>query len=328
MEYNINFQWGFNVKRSLETSTSADSTDIYFSNSIFGSTNIMFSFNQHGKKYIIGNLQLTKDKYYTLKQKLLEEIADELEKNKTFPSLFDILKHSDEELELEKITPPKIKHKNKNIDEITNGFRTTTKILLGHEMDLENMAWYLKKYIANGEIIKTPLGNDTAYFNESIFSHVDKKRAIRTEEQEEFAKLSLKEEEIENIDKITKNIGKIATFLTSLTEGNTRNVILPYSAAYNSTAIFHTFDGTHSKNIAYNLNALNDSFVYGCSRILNSTLIIRGHNSYNITRGIEIDSCNQSSDIYFSHKVDSSNELHEEHPTINDGFQAHSCKYV
>jgi len=42
----------------------------------------MFSFDLNGKKYTIGNLELDKDTYYNIKQKLLGEIVDKIKQKK------------------------------------------------------------------------------------------------------------------------------------------------------------------------------------------------------------------------------------------------------
>jgi hypothetical protein len=52
---------------------------------------MLFSFNQVAKHYMIGNLELQHDRYDSLKQKLMAEIAEELRRKKRFPSLFELM---------------------------------------------------------------------------------------------------------------------------------------------------------------------------------------------------------------------------------------------
>jgi hypothetical protein len=51
----------------------------------------MFSFNQRHKSYLIGNVQLTKEKYGELKAKLVGEIRDEFKRKKKLPSVIEII---------------------------------------------------------------------------------------------------------------------------------------------------------------------------------------------------------------------------------------------
>jgi len=68
-----------------------NSSDILFSFQLRGCSECMFTFNKKNMKYAIGNTQLTKEKYYSIKKKLLSEIAEELRRKKTFPGLFELV---------------------------------------------------------------------------------------------------------------------------------------------------------------------------------------------------------------------------------------------
>jgi hypothetical protein len=51
----------------------------------------MFCFNVKSKRYAIGNVELGRDKYLEVKQKVLEEIVKKLEKNKSLEiSIFNL----------------------------------------------------------------------------------------------------------------------------------------------------------------------------------------------------------------------------------------------
>lgn len=77
--------------RCLETFHCNVASDSYYSASLEECTNCMFTFNQRNKHYMIGNVQLTKDDYSTLKNKLLSEIVEVLRKNKKLPSVIEII---------------------------------------------------------------------------------------------------------------------------------------------------------------------------------------------------------------------------------------------
>jgi hypothetical protein len=77
--------------RCLETFHCNVASDCYYSGSIEDCSNLMFSFNQRNKQYMIGNVPLNKEAYLKLKNKLLDEIADTMRKKKSLPSVIEII---------------------------------------------------------------------------------------------------------------------------------------------------------------------------------------------------------------------------------------------
>lgn len=77
--------------RCLETYHCNVASDSYYSASLEDCTNCIFSFNQRNKHYLIGNAPLAKEKYAQLKAKLVSEIADELKRKKSLPSVIEII---------------------------------------------------------------------------------------------------------------------------------------------------------------------------------------------------------------------------------------------
>ncbi len=69
------------MTRCFETLNCELLTDAYYCALVQNSQECMFSFGCRSKNYIIGNLQLPRDKYGKLKEKLLSEIAQKLEKD-------------------------------------------------------------------------------------------------------------------------------------------------------------------------------------------------------------------------------------------------------
>lgn len=88
--FSMRSQIFFYSKRCFETYVSERCADSYFSFDLRNCSECMFSFNQAGKRHMVGNLELPKEKYMALKKKLVSEIAEGLAKNKKFPSLFEL----------------------------------------------------------------------------------------------------------------------------------------------------------------------------------------------------------------------------------------------
>lgn len=80
------------LKRCFECCTAVKSSDCYFSYNTVGCGDCMFSFNLRNKHNVIGNIQVTKERYSELKQKLVGELADDLKRKKRLDfSIVDFL---------------------------------------------------------------------------------------------------------------------------------------------------------------------------------------------------------------------------------------------
>ncbi|MBN2477876.1 hypothetical protein JXB01_01160 [Candidatus Micrarchaeota archaeon] len=80
----------FFSKNCYESYLSTKSRNLYFSFNCRSCSEMFFSFNQVSKQFMIGNVSLPKERYHTLKKKLLSELAEKLKRNKKFPSLFEL----------------------------------------------------------------------------------------------------------------------------------------------------------------------------------------------------------------------------------------------
>lgn len=81
---------GYQSTRVFQTGFSSVSSDVYASWYVINCNECMFSFNQRNKRHVVGNLELEREKYLALKEKLLGEMAEWLEKRKSFPSMFEV----------------------------------------------------------------------------------------------------------------------------------------------------------------------------------------------------------------------------------------------
>ncbi|MBU1166017.1 hypothetical protein KKF81_03640 [Candidatus Micrarchaeota archaeon] len=70
------------LQRCFECSASIKLRDCYFCYNLRNCNDCMFTFNTQAKSYMIGNIQLEKQKYLGLKKKLLGEIVSQLKQNK------------------------------------------------------------------------------------------------------------------------------------------------------------------------------------------------------------------------------------------------------
>jgi hypothetical protein len=71
-----------NLTRCFEVNDSHNSSDCYFCNNVENLQNCMFCFNVKSLRYAIGNVEIGREKYLEIKKKIIDEIADKLEKDK------------------------------------------------------------------------------------------------------------------------------------------------------------------------------------------------------------------------------------------------------
>ncbi|MDD5172393.1 MAG: hypothetical protein PHF60_05150 [Candidatus ainarchaeum sp.] len=90
-QFCIKSQENYKMVRCMETMHINVASDCYYSTSLENCSDCIFSFNQRSKHFLIGNLPLPKDKYLGLKGKLLAEIRDTLERDKSLVSIAEIV---------------------------------------------------------------------------------------------------------------------------------------------------------------------------------------------------------------------------------------------
>ena len=90
-DYLIKCSQVFEQTRCFETLHTVSISDCYYAANLESCANCMFSFNQKSKKNMIGNLQLSIEKYEKLKEKLVGDIREILEDKKSIQSIEQII---------------------------------------------------------------------------------------------------------------------------------------------------------------------------------------------------------------------------------------------
>ncbi|MFH1785285.1 MAG: hypothetical protein ABH842_02565 [Candidatus Micrarchaeota archaeon] len=88
--FGINTNEFYKVSRVFESTMVLHSNDVYYSYNCRNCHDVMFCMNQRSKRNAIGNNELSKEKYFELKKKLLSEICDLLIRKKTAPGHMDL----------------------------------------------------------------------------------------------------------------------------------------------------------------------------------------------------------------------------------------------
>jgi len=302
--YLIKAMGAVKLARCFETYSSSNSSDLFACYDCVGCTHAMFSFNIRSKRYAIGNLELPKDKYTTLRKKLSLDSKEYMEKNRTFPSIFEIPVPSPQVLaSIRKISVPKRKPERTDIKKIDDAWRTTCKILLGKDIGpLQKYEKFLTQRVNKIRKVKTVFGSDIVNSDMFFYKNVPEERMVNFDEAVEIAKQHVTFEDGGEVtlESIREKISPIAFFRMDFHEGENENNI-ETQFAYNAVNTYKVFDATNSRNCAYSDMILDSEYSFGSYRNVYSKFCIKCHSCAYTTASFEIDSTPMTSNSMFCH---------------------------
>ena len=292
-------------KRSFECSMVGMASDCYFCHNVLSSRDMMFCFGIRNKNCCIANSQLPKEKYLSLKAKILGEVAEVLKREKSFPSLAELVPdaagrgvkiHAEPPAGLENMKP------------IEDGFASTYGILLkrnpGSIKDYER--WLAQRNVSV-RCVATPFGGKT-YVPENlpVFADYPKKRIVTMRESLELGQICA-DGKVDGLQAAIDSLGEVGYFTPELADGQNANLI-SFPHAFNVVNAYNGHDGVYGEHIGMSSFALNSKHVYGCYRVLESQFSMKCFNSQYLNRCFELDSCNKCSDSYFCHNSEALSE--------------------
>jgi hypothetical protein len=292
--------------RCFEAINLSNSTDCYYVSGLADCVNVMFSFNLKAKRNVIGNLQLTPDKYSSIKEKLQEEMNGILQREKRLPSLMDFVgekRHS---------PPPKIDFEDEPADKhpIENAFRQVSRVVLGKQLEgIDDYGeWLLRSVIAPFVVPSASSGKRITVSGLPFYRSLPKNRIVEDREGYAISKmLKLEEPEMGSLGSIRENLRKIAWIVPSFHYGNNLNII---DCGIVVSSLNCYFGGLYIYNeyCAFSYWPRNSKYIFGSENVFSSTSCIKSFYSSNLSRCFEVDSSSNSSDLYFSHNCENVND--------------------
>jgi len=292
--------------RSMELYSCANCQDSYYSHRLFNCRDSMFCFNLRNASHAIGNLKLPPDKYMALKKKLVSEMAAELKKNKSLPSLIDVVGDTAPDPAI--VAEMKGKYRKPKEPPVSRApiekaFQSTTGIIFGKPLaGVEKYGKWLSGHIRETRKgVSVLSGEAMVVADHAQYFRYPKKRLVG--EQESLflgAELALAENDLEGLGfrNVGARIGKIAFFHPGYEEGKLSNNI---ESIMNVDAVnsFRSVLNLQSKNCAYNYYVLEGESIFGCNSIRKSAFLANCYNSARMNRCFEVDSSRDCSDAYF-----------------------------
>ena len=298
-------------ERCFETSKCELSSGIYFSHGLASCHDCMFSFNLRAKRNMIGNLQLSKEKYAELRQKLTAEMREQLMRNKRLPHVFDLFGSSKPDYAPMKAVfagmpqkpPPKI---DKTV--IETAFTETARLIFGVPYKgIDRYSAWLKrntrgfkdgKSCASGKALLRPDYSDFLRFPQS--------RLLDLEEAEFIGeRLTLAENEADSLSlsNTPDLLSRIAYFTCEWKSGNNANNI-DCPIEFNCTDCYRSIINLFSKRCAYGWWPRESEHLFGFNRTRFSAFCINTFDSNKIQRCFEVSEARSCTGCYYCHNVE------------------------
>jgi hypothetical protein len=297
--------------RCFELWNSPVCSDCYYSYGLENCNEAFFSFNVIGKNYLIGNLQLPKDKYLIIKRNLLEEISGELKRNKNVLSLIELvskseINHSEAKRAISDIVGG-VRVGDKN--QIESSFSKTSTILFGKPLTgkMDDYSEWLKQHTIVPYSIKSALSECSVPMSKwPGLSQLPPERVVTSEEAIKIGQqVQLSESAATAITLATAPImiGHIAYFTPEHMVGVNSNLI-ECQWGSNASNCHRSVICVYSKDCAYCSWPRSSQYCFGCGIVFDSEFSMKCYDSVKLTRCFEVDGGRGCSDTYFSHNVE------------------------
>ncbi len=295
--------WGVGLNRCFECYYSTKLSETYFAFNCIGCQSCMFAFNLRGKRFCIGNLELEKEKYVQLKEKLANEMGSELKKRKKLFSIADIAIAGSNGSPTKWVTqespvPPKVEE----------AFGKTAKLLLGKELHPSKKYedWLLERAIRVRKV-HGALGSP-AYKIEGlpVVKDIPADRLVSLSEQAGAAesRISIGNGEMPPLDEMFSRVSKTALFCFEFVDGPNEDCV-DVAGIFGGSHNYKLVDCTNGKYSGYGTASVNSEHIFGgYLRILNSQFCINCYDSTGLQRCFEVDSSYTSKDSYFCHNCE------------------------
>ncbi len=311
-----NFQ-GWKSRRLMETTNTQYCSDVYFSANMRYSAECMFCFNQEGKRNMIGNLQLGKDEYSKLKQKLVEDIRGELGSKKDIVSINELLGAPPRAGKCEKRPATWDVGGKKHFasdcpQELDKAFASACSVLFGRKLSgkMTDYEKWLMKNVRAPPKSKSKLSGKSLYILPILFNEPVRDTHISLEEARQASRLHISEEDAQKlcISNAKQILKPVALFTSDVKLGENVQVKDTVSFA-DSINIFGSSTMYGSKNCAYGCwvshNAEN---MFGCDHTFYSKFCIHAYRSLKLVRCFEISDSKDCSDCFFCHNCENCHE--------------------
>ncbi len=302
---------GSEYSRCFECHSAQKVSDSYYCGSIKNCTNCFFCFGCQNRSYLIGNLQLSKEKYSQLSEKLIGEIADELKKKKSIYSFFDILreckKYKTKDLGIKDTS----KEEKFDYSSIEKAFTSTSSLLLGKPLaNIETYSGFLQRDVPENEVFKSPFSKNKVFVT-AYRTHISSKYNLGDRLLTDLEVRALGNIPVDkNIEKMDSSLSSVCETLNSIAYSDLNKQVGNNSNILDGTVVMTAQDCCHGsafvscKKCAYCFWPYDCESVFGSFATWHSNFSMKCFNSKKLSRCFEVESSNNCSDLYYSHNCE------------------------
>jgi len=304
-----------NAKRCFECYTAIASSDCYYCMHPQDCRELFFCFGMRSKEYCVGNLALPRDKYLTLKSKLLGELADTLQRDKKVFSLLRVVSEARKH-PVEISVPATGVEEKTDIAPMEKAFSHTSSLLLGRELGgMDSYESFLTRHVRPRLVFKSPLSGKKAYLS-SYMAKLAQANPIGSsfvteDELVEVGKISIPKGAVEKIrldaHALSQILHPIAFCAMCDVIGNTRNLI-DCALIGHASDCYRTDAAVYAKKCGYSFWPRESEHIFGSWTVWESSFCMRSYLSKKLTRCFEADTCESCSDLYYSHNCENVND--------------------
>ncbi len=298
-------------ERCFEVSKCDLCSDCYYSHGLSSCQECMFCFNLRSKRCRIGNLQLTKEKYAPLRQKLVAEMREKLKHDKRLPHHIDLFNQQQpDHSAMKKIysAMPRQPAAKKDPTIIENAFTETASLIFGvpYKWVDKYAAWLRRntrgfeegKSCASGAALLVPDYAD--------FLRFPRNRLLGVEEADFIGeRLALGEKEAESLTLAAAGMAlfRIAYFSPEWKSGhNSNNIDCPIE--FNCSDCYRSIINLFCKRCAYGWWPRESEHIFGFNRTRLSSFCINCFDSERLQRCFEVSEGRSCSGCYYCHNVE------------------------
>lgn len=292
---------GIRATRCFESYYASNVSDMYYAFNCVGCSDCMFAFNLKGKHNAIGNLELSKERFSSLKKKLLAEIAGELKSKKRIFSIIDVVQMHGAETETPVSEQPVL-------PKVEAAFRSASRLVLGEELknvrSYEN--WLLQRALRVKKV-KGAIGTGVNKIESiPIIERIPASRIISAQEAKQAGekKIPLPEGELPTLSEVKARVSNIAYFCDEFSNGIKENCP-QVPIAYTGSNCQKVADVTDSKLSGFASAVVKSEHVFGGGvRMLRSQFCLNCYDSVKLSGCLEVDCSYSTRNSYLCHNCE------------------------
>ena len=297
-------------QRDFEAWICGNTTDSYYSYGLEDCHDCIFCFNLIGKNHRIGNVQLEREKYAGIKSKLLAELREKLVKEKTLPSLIELVNEgkADHSAAREAVKGLKYAPRDSDKSRLERAFTEASSIVLGKPLSgIDKYSKWLSSHTMVTHDSRSVLGDTVLQgSNYPVFRELPANRIVTQEEAlalGERLRADSRLAESATLSNAVEIMQGIAYFPPERRLGTYKDLVACQWGSQSSDC-YRTVVASHDKCCGYNAWPRNSEHIFGSGLVFNSEFCFKCFDGVNLRRCLEMDSSRECSDSLFCHNAE------------------------